>query len=435
MTSRATDVDRRPPDRRQNWSGSRTYVARRLHQPSSVEELQILVAEAPRLKALGTRHCFNDIADFAGGDQVDLTGLPRKVELDPATRSLTISAAARYGDIATGLDEAGFALENLASLPHCTVVGSVATATHGSGQTHQSLASAVSAIELVTADGELRRYSRRDDPGVFPGLVVGLGALGVVTALTLDLVPRFDVAQYVYEHLDWRQAVEHFDEIQDAAYSVSLFTNWADPVIDQVWLKHRIDMDADASAGPDLHGAPLATRQHHPAELTGAVPEFCTPQLGVPGPWYERLPHFQLRFTPSFGEEIQTEYLVPRRDGLAAMETLRRLADQIAPLLIVAEIRTVAADDLWMSPFYREDCVALHFTWQRRPAEIAAVLPAIEEALAPFGARPHWGKLHVASADLDDRYPRRRDFRSLVTSLDPGGKFRSPFVERVVFAD
>jgi xylitol oxidase len=229
MTSRATDVDRRPPDRRQSWSGSRTYVARRLHQPSSVEELQILVAEAPRLKALGTRHCFNDIADFAGGDQVDLTGLPRKVELDPATQSLTISAAARYGDIATGLDEAGFALENLATLPHCTVVGSVATATHGSGQTHQSLASAVSAIELGTADGELRRYSRRDDPGVFPGLVVGLGALGVVTALTLDLVPRFDVAQYVYEHLDWRQAVEHFDEIQDAAYSVSLFTNWADP--------------------------------------------------------------------------------------------------------------------------------------------------------------------------------------------------------------
>jgi xylitol oxidase len=420
-------------DLRRSWSGSRVYAAAELHQPSSVDELQAVVAATPRLKALGTRHCFNDIADFTGGDQIDLSRMPRRVEIDADTQSATISADTRYGDIATQLDEAGFALENLASLPHCTVIGSVATATHGSGQTHPSLASAVSAIELVTADGELRRYTRRDHRDVFPGVVVGLGALGVVTALTLDLVPRFEVAQYVYEHLGWDEARSHFDELQAAAYSVSQFTNWADPVIDQVWMKHRV-VDG-ASPADDLYGAGRATRQHHPAELSGAVPEFCTEQLGVPGPWYERLPHFQLRFTPSYGEEIQTEYLVPRRHAVAALEALRGLADRITPLLIVSEVRTIAADDLWMSPFYREDCAAFHFTWQLRQPEVESLLPTIERALAPFDARPHWGKLFAESGGLDRRYPRLGDFRSLVSSLDPDGKFRSPFVDRVVFGE
>jgi xylitol oxidase len=422
-----------PPDVRWNWSGSRTYAASRLHRPASVDEVQTVVAATPRLKPLGTRHSFNDIADFAGGDQIDLTRLPPRVDLDTDAQSVTISAGTRYGDIATHLDAAGYALENLASLPHCTVIGSVATATHGSGQTHRSLASAVSAVDLVAADGELRRYTRDDDPDLFPGVVVGLGALGVVTALTLDLVPRFEVAQYVYEGLDWDRAAAHFDELQGAAYSVSLFTNWADPAIDQVWMKHRLG-DSTPPAY-DLYGARRATRQHHPAELTGAVPDFCTEQLGVAGPWYERLPHFQLRFTPSYGDEIQTEYLVPRRHALAALDALRGLADRIAPLLIVAEIRTIAADDLWMSPFYREDCAAFHFTWQLRQPDVESVLPMIERALAPLGARPHWGKLFDGSGDLDARYPRLPDFRSLVISLDPNGKFRSPFVDRVVFGE
>jgi xylitol oxidase len=390
-----------------------------------VAELGSMIESASRCRAVGTRHSFSDIADFAGGVLIDVSGIDRPLEINDGT--VTVGAAVRYGDLARPLDEAGQALANLASLPHCTVAGSVATATHGSGQHNQNLSAAVVALEMVTGDGEPRRFTRSDPE--FPGLVVGLGAFGVVTAVTLETVPTYQVRQCVFDSLPWDAVFDCFDEIQDAAYSVSLFTTWAEDAVDQVWLKTIADGPFEPR--PDFYGAPAADSPRHPVRAAGMSAANCTEQLGVAGPWYERIPHFRLEFTPSAGAELQSEFFVPRADAVEALRAVRELADVVEPLLYVSEIRTVAGDDLWLSPAYGGDRVAIHFTWRPLP-EVLGVLPVIEERLAPFGARPHWGKLFHGT-DLATRYPRLRDFRALARELDPDGRFASPFLRRHVF--
>jgi xylitol oxidase len=414
-----------------NWAGNHQYAAETVVTPRTHDEVRKAVAAASSVKALGSRHCFNDIADAPGGVLLDLSSLESPVEIDAEAATVTVGGSARYGDFAGQLHAAGFALANLASLPHITVAGSVATGTHGSGRRQAGLAAAVSALELVTAGGEVRTFSRGADPDVFPGLVVSLGALGVVTRLTLDLVPAFEVRQDVFDGLPWDAVHRHFDEIEDAGYSVSLFTNWVNDVIDQVWVKSRVDAFAERAG---LFGAVPADGPRHPAHAAGVPAGNVTPQRGVPGPWHQRIPHFALEFTPSVGDELQSEYFVPYRDAAAAIEAVRGIGDRLAPVLLVSEIRAVAGDELWLSPAHGGDRVALHFTWQPRQPEVEAVLPLLEERLAPFGARPHWGKLFHGGG-LDAVYPRLADFRSLAGSLDPGGTFRTPFVRRHVFGE
>ncbi|WP_033289558.1 FAD-binding protein [Amycolatopsis jejuensis] len=409
-----------------NWAGNLTYRAREIIAPRTLGEAQDLVAGAARVKALGSRHSFNPIADSPDGLQLDLSAAAIPTEIDPAAATLTLGGAARYGDVVADVHQAGFALANLASLPHITVAGSVATGTHGSGQRLPGLASAVSAVELLTADGELRTFARGDD--VFPGVVVNVGALGVLTRLTLDLEPAFEVRQDVFDQLPWPVALAHFDEIQAAGYSVSMFTNWERDVVDQVLLKNRVPADV-----PDtLFGAVRADGPRHPAHAAGIPAENTTVQGGVPGPWYDRLPHFRLEFAPSVGAELQSEYFVPRAHATAAFEALRGIGERIEQLVVVAEIRTVAGDDLWLSPASDGDRVAVHFTWQPRQPEVEALLPALEDRLAPFAARPHWGKLfHGAALEMDHAGIRR--FRALAAELDPAGKFRNPFLEKHLF--
>ncbi|GAB3363597.1 FAD-binding protein [Amycolatopsis echigonensis] len=405
----------------ENWAGNLTYGAREIVAPRTLAEAQELVAHATRVKALGSRHSFNTVADSPDGLQLDLSAVNRTPEIGAA--KVAIGGATRYGDVVAQLHEAGYALANLASLPHISVAGSVATGTHGSGQRLPGLAAAVSAVELLTADGSLRTFSRTD--AEFPGVVVNVGALGVLTRLTLDLEPTFSARQDVFDALPWSAALAHFDEIQAAGYSVSLFTNWARDVVDQVLLKNRVPAEI-----PDaLFGALPADGPRHPAHAAGISAENTTVQGGVPGPWYARLPHFRLDFAPSVGAELQSEYFVPRAHAAAAFEALRSIGNRIAPLLVVSEIRTVAGDEHWLSPAYDGDRVAIHFTWQQRQPEVEAVLPLIEEKLAPFGVRAHWGKLfHGAVLNLDHQGVRQ--FRELAAELDPAGKFRNPFLER-----
>lgn len=407
-----------------NWAGNLGYAAEEVLRPTTLEELSEQVAAAARIKPLGTRHCFNDIADMPRGVQVDVSRIDSPLKIDEDAGTVTVGAATRYGDLARPLDAAGYALANLASLPHCTVAGSVATATHGSGQHNQNLAAAVAGLEIVTADGRSRAYTREDPE--FPGLVVGLGALGVVTRVTLDVVPRYEVRQQVFDNLPWDAALDCFDEIQDAAYSVSLFTTWAGETVEQVWLKNV----GDAEPRPDFYGAAAADGPRHP--VPGMSAESCTEQLGIPGPWYDRIPHFRLQFTPSAGDELQTEYFVPRRHAAAAIRAIRELTDVITPLLFISEIRTIAADDLWLSTAEGGDRVALHFTWQPRQPEVEAVLPLIENQLAEFEPRPHWGKLFHGGPWLAERYGKLTDFRHLAQTLDPEGKFHNPFLTRHV---
>lgn len=405
-----------------NWAGNIRFGAERFHEPRSVDELRRIVAGSRSVRILGTGHSFNAIADTTG-DLVSVAGLPRVVDLDERAGTVTVSAAMRFGELAGVLDRAGFALHNLGSLPHISVAGACATGTHGSGVANGCLATAVRAVELVTADGALVTIDR--DAAEFPGAVVALGALGAVTRLTLDVVPAFEVRQWVYEGLPTAVLRERFDGIMAAAYSVSLFTGWRTDRIDQVWLKRRGGPDAPGT----WLGAVLADGPRHP--VPGCPPEPCTPQLGLPGRWHARLPHFRPDFTPSSGDELQSEYFVARADVVAAFDALDAVRDRISPALQIGEIRTVAADALWLSPAYERDCVAYHFTWHPDAAAVAEAVRTVEEALSPFAARPHWGKVFTTTPEvIRESYPRWDDFRRLLGEFDPAGTFRNEFIAR-----
>lgn len=409
-----------------NWAGNITFGARRLCVPRSVAELRETVAASEAVRALGTRHSFNTVADTSG-DLVSVAGLPRVVDIDPAARTATVSAGLRFGEFAAALHERGLALHNLGSLPHISAAGACATGTHGSGVDNRSLAGSVRALDLVTADGGTRTLRRGDAD--FDGAVVSLGALGVVTALTLDLVPAFDVQQWVYEDLPEATLTAGFDEVLSAAYSVSVFTDWSPGPVGQVWLKQRVGGEGPRRMPAEWLGARLADGSRHP--IPGVPAGNCTRQQGVPGPWHRRLPHFRLEFTPSNGDELQSEYFVARRDAAAAYEALARLRERISPVLQVSEIRSVAADDLWLSPACGRDSVAFHFTWVPDAAAVAPVLAEIEDALAPFGARPHWGKVFSTAPEvLRTLYARYADFERLMARHDPSGTFRNAFLDR-----
>ncbi|MER6625195.1 D-arabinono-1,4-lactone oxidase [Streptomyces sp. NPDC000931] len=409
-----------------NWAGNITYAAGELHRPHSLDALRTLVAGSARVRALGSGHSFNEIAE-AGEDGVllSLDALPPQVDVDPAARTVRVGGGVRYAELARQVHRHGLALANMASLPHISVAGSVATGTHGSGVGNGPLASSVRAVELVTADGSAVTVARGDER--FGGAVTSLGALGVVTALTLDLEPAFEVEQHVFTEMPLEGLDSAtFEKVMSAAYSVSLFTDWRAPGFRQVWVKRRTDQPL-----PDFPWAPPATEKMHPVPGMPAVN--CTEQFGVAGPWHERLPHFRAEFTPSSGAELQSEYLLPRESAVAALRAVDGVRETVAPVLQTCEVRTVAADDQWLSPSYGRDTVALHFTWVEDTRVVLPVVRRLEEALAPFGARPHWGKVFTTpAAELHARYPRLHDFRALVRDLDPAGKFTNAFVRGVL---
>lgn len=410
-----------------NWAGNIEFAATGLATPTTTDEVSALVrAAAPGgLRPLGTRHSFSPVADttgtlissanFASADDIRIAD---------DRSSVSVPSGIRYGELAVVLEAAGLALANLASLPHISVAGAVATGTHGSGVANGSLATSVRAIEWVDGRGDLVTLGRGDQD--FDGAVVALGALGMVTRLELDVEPTFSLAQTVYRRLPLPAVLDFFDEVTGLGYSVSLFTTWREPdVIDQLWLKRRVDRDDPAPA--DVLDALPSPVPMHP--IAGVDARYCTPQLGEAGPWLDRLPHFQLQFTPSNGAELQTEYLLPRTSAVAALREVRAMADEIAPLLLVTEIREVASDDLWLSGAFQTDAVGIHFTWLPEQAAVDSLLPRIEDRLLPLSARPHWGKRFHAGYDLlEPLYPRLDDFRRLVAVHDPRAVFRNAYL-------
>ncbi|HEX6495234.1 MAG TPA: FAD-binding protein, partial [Acidobacteriaceae bacterium] len=406
QSSIAADSAERPAATRKNWSGNYTYSTDRLDTPASVEEVQAIVKRTRKLRALGTRHSFNAIADSTS-EQISLQHFDQ-MTIDPAARTVTIGAGVTYGKLAPYIDSHGFALHNLASLPHISAAGACATATHGSGIHNQNLSCACAALELVTANGERLTLSRTKDADHFAGAIVALGALGIVTSLTLDLEPTYQVEQVVYQDLRFSELEHNLDAIFGSGYSVSLFTDWQNQRATQVWIKRRVEPGKPYTWPQEFYNAKRAKEKLHP--ITGHPAEACTEQLGVPGPWYERLPHFRMNFTPSSGAELQTEYFVPREHAYEAIRAVEQLRDHITPHLFVTELRTIAPDSLWMSMAYQRPSLAIHFTWKPEWPAVKKILPMIEAKLAPFEPRPHWAKLFtLPPATLQSRYARLRD--------------------------
>ncbi|GAA3293917.1 alditol oxidase [Streptomyces cinereospinus] len=371
------------------------------------------------MRVLGSGHSFNGLADPGPeGLLLSLDALPPGIDVDTAARTVRVSGGVRYAELARRVNAHGLALANMASLPHISVAGSVATGTHGSGVGNAPLAAAVREVELVTGDGTTVTIARGEER--FGGAVTSLGALGVVTALTLDLEPAFEVEQHLFTELPLAEL--DFEAVMGVAYSVSLFTDWRAPGFRQVWVKRRTDRPS-----PAFPWAAPATRALHPVPGMPAVN--CTEQFGVPGPWHERLPHFRAEFTPSSGAELQSEYLMPRAHAVGALHALHAIGEAVAPVLQTCEVRTVAADAQWLSPAYGRDSVAVHFTWIADTAAVPPVVRRVEEALAEFDARPHWGKVFaIPGSVLRQRLPRVADFRRLARELDPAGKFANAFV-------
>jgi xylitol oxidase len=411
--------------RQTNWAGNVVYRAHEVSRPSSLAGLREALRATSQARVLGTGHSFNRIADTPGL-LVSLAGLPPVIDIDPGRSVVSVGGGVTYDALAPALSRAGFALPSLASLAHLSVAGACATASHGSGDGNGNLATTVSEMELLTAADELVTLRRDTHGDQFRGAVVSLGALGVVTRLTLDLVPAFEVRQYVYEGLPATMLSSHFDEIFSSGYSVSVFTDWQGGRHQQLWVKLRDGQPTPAARWMDTTPA---SRPVHP--IAGQPPRNATPQLGEPGPWHERLPHFRAGTTPSVGQELQSEYLLPRQLAAGALDVMASLASVLKPVLQVCEIRTVAPDDLWLSPSYQRDTVALHFTWVPDTAAVTPVIATIEQLLNPLGARPHWGKLFGTPPHaLRALYPRCADFQALLRQYDPGGKFRNGFLDK-----
>jgi alditol oxidase len=414
-----------------NWSENFEFSTDQVLEPTTLEQVRVMVAKQSKIRPLGTRHCFNRIADSKHA-LLTVKGLDNKVALNGTARTVTVNGAMTYGALAPQLHAMGFALHNLASLPHISIAGACSTGTHGSGEKNGNLSTAVRGLEIVIAAGEILNLTRDKDSDTLGGAVVGLGALGVVTKLTLDVQPTYSVRQYVYENLPMAALKDHFDQIEAAAYSVSLFTSWQNHLIDEVWLKARTDVSGGPAGTPEFFGAKLAKRDLHPIRDLSA--ENCTEQRGIPGPWFDRLPHFRMGFTPSAGKELQSEFFVPRAHAIEAILAIERLRDQVSPHLLISEIRTIAADDLWLSPAYHRPSVAIHFTWKPDWPAVKNLLPIIERELGSFEPRPHWGKLFtLPPARIKGSYERWEDFLALSKRLDPNGKFRNEFLDANVF--
>jgi xylitol oxidase len=412
----------------QNWAANFTFTAKRLHLPTSIGDVQRIVAASPKIRAVGARHSFNGIADSAA-DQIDLSRIDPDIVIDAERSTVTVGGGTSYGDLSWFLHREGFALHNLASLPQITVAGAIATATHGSGDGNKALSSAVVGLEMVVGDGSIRRV----EPGQpdFDGMVVSLGAFGIVTRVTLAIQPTFEIRQDAFVELPWDELIARFDTISSAAYSFSIFTKWSGPTANRIWLKTRLGTpaaDLELSRLGLKPGPPdtvPATGENHPVLLN---------PFGVPGPWSERLTHTPRDEPPVPSEQIQSEYMIPRPQFANAIAILRSMAGRVDPLLYASEIRTVAADKLWLSPAYRQDTIALHFTWKKQREAVDAITRELEAALIPLGAKPHWGKLiHADAAALAPLYPRIADFRCCALRHDPEGKFRNAWLDRHVF--
>ena len=407
------------------------FTSARIESPPTTAELQSLVSGSDRIRALGTAHSFNAIADTIGV-HVSVASLPGGIEIDAEQALAWVPAGMRYGEVARLLDAKGWAIPNMASLGHISVAGTIATGTHGSGDRNQTLSASVAGIELVTASGDLITIADGDPD--FEGSVVALGALGVTTRVLLRIQPRFEIRQYVFDGVTHAALLDGFDEVFASAYSVSYFTCWAPDLTGQIWMKRREGVDAPLTAeqlaGGSWMGGHLADAKRHPLPEHEAI--HCTEQLGELLPWHEALPHFKLDFTPSSGDELQTEYLVPRSEAVRLLGELKSIAHRIHPHLHVSEIRTMRADNLWLSGAYGRDTVGIHFTWKKVP-DALALLPEIDALLGGAIGRPHWGKLYATSAlSLINRYPRFADFDALTHRMDPHGKFRNATLDALL---
>jgi xylitol oxidase len=430
-----------------NWGGNFRFSTTDIRFPRSLDEVVDAVKEgAPKstpggvgppvkhLRALGSRHSFSKIADTAEM-LVSLSAMNRILAVNPGSATeaptITVEGGAIYTDVTPFVEFIGAAFHNQLTLSEVSVAGSINTGAHGTGITNGILATQVRSVELVLANGTVTTLRKGVD-AAFPAAVVGLGAFGVVTKVELEMQASYQMTQHVFLNLPFTTLTDQFDTIMSSAYTVQAWTDWSDPTnFNQVWVGDRDDDAADFSTAPAFYGATRAPAQVTP--VAALPPTYVVPQ-GVAGPWNERLVCYRLGLSGFNGDEIQSEYILPITNAKAALEAIAALATQIAPLCYVSVVRTIAADDFWLSPAYGRDSVAIHFTWKPQLDAVVALLPTIESALAGLDAVPHWGKFFtMAPSVFLQRYDKLAEWKATAAAYDPSGRFRNAFLNDNVF--
>ena len=413
----------------QNWSRNISFNAAKVHEPTTIDELQRIVSGSSKVRAIGATHSFNAIADTSG-DLISMTKLDGVIAIDRDRGTVTVEAGITYGALGERLHAEGLALTNMGSLPHFSVVGACATGTHGSGDGNGGLATQLVALDFVTGNGELMTVSKSDPD--FGAIAIGLGAFGIVARATLAVEETYQMAQELHLELPLATAIDHLDAIFASAYSVSYFTDYQTSNVNQLWRKYRLDpADELLPQTPETYfGAKRSRAKLGPKGPDGT--DNITEQFLEPGPWFERLPHVKRQHPMQPGSQLQTEYFVAREHGPSAFAALADLGPLMAPVMVMGEVRTVAGDDLWLSP-YPFDSLALHLSWTTDWPAVRTILPEIEAALAPFEPRPHWGKLYeIEPAEVRGLYPRFDEWAQAVNRYDPTGIFRNDYVEQLL---
>ncbi len=408
-----------------NWAGNLSFSSKEFIEIDSVKKLQTIVSNARGIKVLASGHSFSDIADTKD-TLISIKNLSFEIGIDSNKREALVPAGMQYSDVSRYLEKHGWAVSNMASLGEVTIAGAILTGTHGSGSSNGILSTAVIGFEMVLESGSILTTDRENSSD-FPGFIVSLGALGVFTKYKLKIVPSFSIRQVVYENINIESIANNFDLVFDRAYSVSFFSNWAQNSTGQIWMKF-LDDSKPFNISSDWIDGNLAKVKQHPVKINDASP--CTDQLATSGKWLDRLPHFKLNSSPVSGDEVQTEYLVDRRYVKQYISELAEIGDEIASKVYTTEIRTIKADDLWLSGAYERETVGFHFTW-RKSDSLVNFLPKIESILGKHDGRPHWGKLFDVPKDkLPSRYPKFSDFEVLLQKYDPNKKFRNNFINK-----
>ncbi|KAI1700234.1 d-arabinono-1,4-lactone oxidase domain-containing protein [Ditylenchus destructor] len=365
------------PIRLHNWGNNFRFSTQNIQYPTSVEEVQQIVRNANKLRVVGTRHSFSKIAD-SPNTMLSTLALKNIIGFDPTVPSITVQAGITYTDLNPFLPNYG---------PN---------------------------------DPELK------------AIAVGLGAFGVITQVELEVEPTFNLTNYVFVNMPEQDIYDHFDEIENLGYSVQLFTDFSTPgVWDQVWVWVRSDENSNVGNMQNLYGA---TRTHEQVTAIEALPPTYLMEQGKEQPWYYGLVDYHLGLSGFDGAEIQSEYFMPYENAIPAIQAVSNFSDLIAPRVYTMLIRTIKGDDLWMSESFNETTVAIHFTWKPNMTAVMEVLPQIEQALLPYGARPHWGKVFAQGPETYlHRYPKLNQWKQLAETLDPTHKFRNKFLEDTVF--
>lgn len=403
-----------------NWGGNLAFEQAEVVKPKTISELAEMV-RVNKVRPVGTLHSFSPIAK-GEGLLMSTANLAIKPELDSDRSVVRFGAAMRFGELALFLEQNGFALRNMGSLPHISVAGAAATGTHGSGDKNQILSSSLTSFSYLNHEGELIKVEKQDP--LFEAFRLGLGAYGIWVEAELSIVPSFQIRQDIFLEIPWSYFLEDPSRLTSAGYSVSLFGKWGTSTISQTWVKSEVE---DPRAGVPI--AAIAPEQNSKRELADGVGDNLTEQGGKPGPWLHRLPHFRLDASPSAGNEIQTEYFFTRDKIAHAIEAVHSVAGKINPVLIISEIRSIAQDDAWLSPMRRGDSIALHFTWKNEPELVDIAVQELEKVLAPMEPIPHWGKVHhFTQSDLERAHPMLSKAREQFENADPSGKFSSDYL-------